>query len=52
VGILSTARLAAPQMQQEGDQPMHLSPQGISSTRKVKSIRLTTEVTMHLTPFD
>ena len=31
---------------------MHPSPQGISSTRKVESIRLTTEVTMHLTPFD
>src|SRR6202521_3919223 len=39
-------------MQQKGDQPMHLSPQGISSARKVKPIRLTTEVTMHLTPFD
>ena len=31
---------------------MHLSPQGISSARKVKPMRLTTEVTMHLTPFD
>jgi FkbM family methyltransferase len=39
-------------MQQKGNQPMHLSPQGISNARKVKSIRLTTEVTMHLTPFD
>src|ERR1700682_5032081 len=39
-------------MQQKGYQPMHLSPQGISSVRKVKSFRLTTEVTMHLTPFD
>ena len=31
---------------------MHLSPQGISSAPKVKPMRLTTEVTMHLTPFD
>jgi len=31
---------------------MHLSPQGISTARKVKPMRLTTEVTMHLTPFD
>src|SRR5258708_11270881 len=31
---------------------MHLSPRGMSSARKVKPMRLTTEVTMHLTPFD
>src|SRR5229473_4122855 len=39
-------------MQWKEARPMRPNPRGNSSVQKVQPIRLTTEITMHLTPFD